>query len=783
MNYFLLMRLETERQRTTMGQSIVPLVTVAMILAGLHDVTAQGAPYSPAGDVRNCLSDTSRDVNRFEVLPGSGWDNLRNEQAGMVVALNYSQCRTTDDGRYVIPDFVNVYPVKTSRIDSYAEVINKWTEYVSSTSKDINADAGFHGNSFGISGSFSDDYTHVKTRQLEDDTLTTRVQARYVRYRAVLQPDMPLDPGFKYRLLSIAGALELDNQRQARFESQQLVREFGTHVSTGVDAGAAIIQEEQIKTDIKNHSSYSETALKVAAGFSFSTNIGSLFLGASQATVDAKSFAAYYLDNRTDSLVRAMGGNIVNKTNTTIEDWVKEMSNDLVAIGRSGEPIFNFINAQTVPEVPASTLLELVDMVRESVFTYYKVNTHPGCTDRTAQNFSPRANIDDGSCVPPARTTNLGGVYQTCNHTQVDAGDLCTHLTQRNPATGDFSCPTGYEAVPLYSGTKTREQVAHVCGSCWLIFGHCCHDESRTSSANYETFWCALTDPELTPSGYMFGGAYTPHLVNPVTSSMTCPHGYLALLLGENVRVCVSDQYSEAVENQLPFAGFFSCSTGNPLALGSVNSSLTAHMYSEGPESWPRRCPKGYSQFTTEIMPGDGCEVNHCVQAGALSNLKLPALKRPPFLHAPTGTPATQNVFAFDPSQNLWLKNGEAMAKNKSQRPQLAQGRFWAPPPRRHDSQKKEVEFVYVQEGASPAHKKEGGGVKGAEDNTMLLLNIVVLVVLIVVLSLALIVVLVKQRRGGKGQVSKYQKLSPGSEGHENHVTLSEISVDGKRKV
>ena len=39
---------------------------------------------------------------------------------------------------------------------------------------------------------------------------------RYVRYRAVLQPDMPLDPGFKYRLMSIAGSLELGQVDQAR---------------------------------------------------------------------------------------------------------------------------------------------------------------------------------------------------------------------------------------------------------------------------------------------------------------------------------------------------------------------------------------------------------------------------------------------------------------------------------------------------------------------------------------------------------------------------------------
>ena len=64
---------------------------------------------------------------RFEVLPGFGWDNLRNVNEGQVVNFNFSQCRTTDDGRFLLPDTVSAIPIKASRVQVFAELITHWT--------------------------------------------------------------------------------------------------------------------------------------------------------------------------------------------------------------------------------------------------------------------------------------------------------------------------------------------------------------------------------------------------------------------------------------------------------------------------------------------------------------------------------------------------------------------------------------------------------------------------------------------------------------------------------
>lgn len=64
------------------------------------------------GDPRRCFVGDNK-ILRFEVIPGGGWDNLRNKGTGMIMQLNYSSCRTTDDGRFLIPDGVYTIPLKS----------------------------------------------------------------------------------------------------------------------------------------------------------------------------------------------------------------------------------------------------------------------------------------------------------------------------------------------------------------------------------------------------------------------------------------------------------------------------------------------------------------------------------------------------------------------------------------------------------------------------------------------------------------------------------------------
>ena len=69
----------------------------------------------------------------LEVLPGGGWDNLRNIDMGRVMDLTYTNCKTTEDGQYIIPDEVFTVHQKESNIEMNSEILDSWLNYQSAS--------------------------------------------------------------------------------------------------------------------------------------------------------------------------------------------------------------------------------------------------------------------------------------------------------------------------------------------------------------------------------------------------------------------------------------------------------------------------------------------------------------------------------------------------------------------------------------------------------------------------------------------------------------------------
>jgi hypothetical protein len=133
--------------------------------------------------------------------------------------------------------------------------------------------------------------------------------------------------------------------------------------------------------------------------------------------------------------------------------------------------------------------------------------------------------------------------------------------------------------------------------------------------------------------------------------------------------ICVSDDYELGYRYSLPFAGFYSCKAGNPLALkersdllqsNGQKSMLTDFMMSSGMASYPMTCPKGYSQHLATV--DNGCSIHYCIKAGALSGQGLPKIQRPPFMEAPRDSPkAVENsTIVLDDNGELWTNMEDA---------------------------------------------------------------------------------------------------------------------------
>ena len=115
----------------------------------------------------------------MEVLPGTGWGNLRNMDMGLVFEYDYTQCQLTTDRKFLLPDGFFAIPVQESDVETYSELINHWQNHTSLTAYSINAGASFF--SF-VDGKFSLDYTKVKKTMYNEKSIVARVQIRHKLY-------------------------------------------------------------------------------------------------------------------------------------------------------------------------------------------------------------------------------------------------------------------------------------------------------------------------------------------------------------------------------------------------------------------------------------------------------------------------------------------------------------------------------------------------------------------------------------------------------------------------
>ncbi|XP_071951120.1 macrophage-expressed gene 1 protein-like [Antedon mediterranea] len=607
------------------------------------------------------------DLDYFETLPGTGFDNLRNEDMGQVVLNSYEKCRTTNDRKYIVPDDVTIIPIKHSKAEVFSELYEHWYNYTSTTSNSINAGASLFGI---ISGSFSDENEFVKTQQVYDQSSTTRVQVRHHLYKA--RTDNPiLHPTFKSRVMDICANFQNNDTRMARYLTQKLIRDYGTHVVTVVDVGGVYLQLDQIKNTFVNNFYLNKHTVRAAASFSFwEISAGGGFSSSSSQTMNE-----YYRTNRTDSKFETHGGDPY-RVNQTINEWQDGLPNNLVAINKYGDPLNYVVTPETLPDIPGPTVTHVSKLIYKEIKRYYDVNTHKGCIDMDSENFNFRANTDDGSCIAPYNNYTFGGVYQTCEMKPgSNAGDMCPGLSQKNPLTGDYTCQSGYEAVQLNAGEEHHTASRQECHRHCILFIFChtsCGTIYLSSTAFYNTFWCVATGPVPADTGYLFGGVYTSTMPNPLTETQACPNTFYPLRMGSDLFVCVNDDYELGYRYSVPFAGFFSCSAGNPLSLDGKTTyasdsiskepvnNLAMFLKEGGPSSWPQRCPSGYSQHLAAI--DNDCRIDFCVKANALSGLGLPKINRPPYTRKPNRNPnTTETWYVVGTQSNVWVKNMTTM--------------------------------------------------------------------------------------------------------------------------
>ncbi|TNN20188.1 Macrophage-expressed 1 protein isoform 1 [Schistosoma japonicum] len=655
----------------------------------------------------------------LSVLPGSGWDNLVNCERGPIIDVeSYSLCRRSVDGKFLLPDDITIQPLKNSEIKLSSEVYESISECRSLVAYSINSALGGEYSFFRINGDFSSDKETLREKLSQKLGLIVQSEIRHNRYFIQLIPDPKLHSRFKNRLLDIAAFLERGNVTMETIElfnnglightlgdsltnenfkslkegmnafylADLVIRDFGTHCVNSIHAGGVLAKIDTLDTSTLNIKKEDRWHLGASASTSFA-NLFKVKLAGSVKNND--TLVESYESKVTYSQILTYGGPIIYMSNVNLSLWESSLDNQLVAIDRSGQPIYELITDRSLPELPGHMIVRLTATLKSAVERYYKANTVVGCMNPLSMFYDNEANVASTECDLHGRqitnsTLYLGGVYQKCTGPE----DLCLSETIANPLTGDLTCSQGFTPVQLLPQQIRR--CYSVCNEkSWFKSRDC-----TTNCAITESYWCSR-DPSLSSSpkvldidenGYLFGGLYTDKEVNSLTKQYNCPQYYWPIALGRRMRICLSSDRELGGKYSLPFGGFYSCFSGNPLT-GLINGNVTNKMDAEGKHAgmpewfkqqqgrkvfsqnfqqqpqkyaagrsmlhndnllpiselsrqndysqlfsalWPKKCPPGYTAHLAAME--DICQVNYCVEANLLKEQTRRQLKRPPFV-------------------------------------------------------------------------------------------------------------------------------------------------------
>ena len=131
---------------------------------------------------------------------------------------------------------------------------------------------------------------------------------------------------------------------------------------------------------------------------------------------------------------------------------------------------------------------------------------------------------------------------------------------------------------------------------------------------------------------------------------MGCPPYFIPLKVGNYLSVCVSTEFELGFRYSVPFGGFETCHSGNPLSKDT---------FSEDSSSWPHECPHGYTRYFGGVE--HGCDINICVKKGTLALESYGLLqppKLPPFhVHHPHELNDTESLAFIGSDGNVWTRN------------------------------------------------------------------------------------------------------------------------------
>uniref|UniRef100_T1J2U8 MACPF domain-containing protein n=1 Tax=Strigamia maritima TaxID=126957 RepID=T1J2U8_STRMM len=325
------------------------------------------------------------DVPKLKILSGIGWDALKDKDTKQLLQVTYKQCKTTFDKKLLIPDNADAFALKLPQeIEVKSHIFEHWSTYTPPTSASFKVANNVWPKEFlPLYYSLSGGYKQMKSLQVNNNTFTCRSEMRLVVYRVHLTSLM--DDVVKGRFMRVISALDRDKAEEAKFLTENILSDYGSHYTNVVDVGAVIVKEDYLK----------DVFLKAHDGNR------SKILSASKLSLLGYGFPWEHKEDLDSSLLSEYNDAIVDKKIRFFGalNWEKDAKAEyVVAVDKSGDLLSSLVTSSNFPNARNTTLIRVRRMFNDAIRDYYERNIHRGCTQPKSNNFEFAANVDDGSC-------------------------------------------------------------------------------------------------------------------------------------------------------------------------------------------------------------------------------------------------------------------------------------------------------------------------------------------------------------------------------------------------
>ncbi|XP_004349122.1 hypothetical protein CAOG_02372 [Capsaspora owczarzaki ATCC 30864] len=341
----------------------------------LEAETLLRAPFAPESGLQN-IAYLGRGYDVVRGNPQSTGTEVDPGIRASIMVLEHAERRMTADGKFYVPDNVDVIMEPVNRFESSSKLVRSEQSYKTMLESDLKIRASASYGPF-AKGSFSasESYQQVRDSMLKRESMFLDSRAETVSYRARLEDTLPLKLTGEFRhavqrltppalFSQCCITVNPDADPDVRCfpvecsAYDDLLETFGTHYMHEVTMGGRGMQRFSI--DMSEAATLDETvtgstvATEISGGFgAFSASIG--FDMSMKLSQQARSMSMSSTSKSTEWFIGGepgLGQFSADDLLTSLKDWARTVGSNPVPIRMQVAPIIELLDALLFPEDP-----------------------------------------------------------------------------------------------------------------------------------------------------------------------------------------------------------------------------------------------------------------------------------------------------------------------------------------------------------------------------------------------------------------------------------------------